>query len=215
LPPEVFGEVYVPPVTDGSGNIRNNLRQALALLQEAGWRIVGGRLVDAEGRPFTLEFFDYSDSFFRITGPYFQNLQTLGITATNRVIDAPQYEQRVREFDFDIISLNLPNLPTPGVELRDRFSSRYADSVGGWNVSGIRDPVVDALVEAVVAAESRDELAAAGRALDRVLRAGHYWVPAWHNSSHRMAHWDAFAWPATAPQYQRGVLDTWWSKSTE
>jgi microcin C transport system substrate-binding protein len=215
LSPEVFGEAYVPPVTDGSGNIRNNLRQALALLQEAGWRIVGGRLVDANGKPFTLEFFDYSDSFFRITGPYFQNLQTLGITATNRVIDAPQYEQRVREFDFDIISLNLPNLPTPGVELRDRFSSRYADSVGGWNVSGIRDPVVDALVEAVIAAQSREELAAAGRALDRVLRAGHYWVPAWHNSTHRMAHWDAFAWPAKMPEYQRGVIDTWWSKSAE
>lgn len=215
LPPEVFGEPYLPPVTDGTGNIRNNLREALGLLQDAGWRVANGRLVDADGRPFTLEFFDYSDSFFRITGPYFQNLELLGITATNRIIDAPQYERRVKEFDFDIVSLNLPNLPTPGIELRDRFGSRYADSAAGWNVSGIRDPVVDALVEAVIGAATREEMATAGRALDRVLRAGHYWIPAWHNTTHRMAYWDAFARPAQAPPYQRGVIDTWWSKSAE
>jgi len=215
LPPDVFGEPYSPPVTDGTGNIRSNLREALALLQEAGWRIADGRLVDAEGNPFELEYFDYDDSTFRITGPYFQNLELLGITATNRIIDAPQYERRIKEFDFDIVSLNLPNLPTPGIELRDRFGSSYADSVAGWNVAGIRDPVVDALVDAIIAAQSREEMAAAGRALDRVLRAGHYWVPAWHLSTYRTAYWDAFAWPETIPQYQRGVLDTWWSKSAE
>jgi microcin C transport system substrate-binding protein len=215
LPPEVFGEPYLPPVTDGSGNIRNNLREALALLQAAGWRVVDGKLVDAEGKPFELEFFDYSDSFFRITGPYFQNLELLGITATNRVIDAPQYERRVKEFDFDIISLNLPNQPTPGVELRDRFGSRYADSVAGWNVAGIRDPVVDALVEAVIGAGNREEMATAGRALDRVLRAGHYWVSAWHVATYRMAYWDEFGMPGPVPPYQRGVIDTWWSTSAE
>jgi microcin C transport system substrate-binding protein len=215
LAPEVFGEPYLPPVTDGSGNIRTNLRQALGLLQDAGWRVVGGKLVNERGEPFELEFFDFSDSFFRITGPYFQQLQTLGISASNRVIDPSQYERRAQEFDFDIISINLPNAATPGIELRDRFGSRYADSVGGWNFPGIQDPVVDALVEAVIAADSRAEMAVAGRALDRVLRAGHYWVPAWHNSSHRTAHWDVFAWPATTPKFQRGVIDTWWSKSAE
>jgi microcin C transport system substrate-binding protein len=87
--------------------------------------------------------------------------------------------------------------------------------VAGWNLSGIQDPVVDAMVEAVIGAESRDEMAVAGRALDRVLRAGHYWVPHWHVASHRTAHWDVFAWPGTPPLYQRGVLDTWWSKSAE
>jgi microcin C transport system substrate-binding protein len=215
LPAEVFGEPYTPPVTDASGNIRNNLREALGLLQAAGWRIEGGRLVNAAGEPFELEFIDFSDSFFRITGPYFQNLQTLGITASNRLIDPSQYERRAQEFDFDIISMNLPNQPTPGMELRDRFGSRYADSVAGWNLAGIRDPVVDALVEAVIAAETREAMAVAGRALDRVLRAGHYWVSHWHNASHRTAHWDEFAWPETTPQFQRGVLDTWWSKSAE
>lgn len=215
LAPEVFGEAYLPPVTDGTGNIRNNLREALTLLQEAGWRIADGRLVNAEGQPFELEYFDDSDSFFRITGPYFQNLELLGIRASNRLIDSPQYERRIKDFDFDIVSLNLPNQPTPGVELRDRYGSSYADSVAGWNVSGIRDPVVDALVDAIIAARSREEMATAGRALDRVLRAGHYWVPAWHLSTYRTAHWDVFAWPETVPQYQRGVLDTWWSKSPE
>jgi microcin C transport system substrate-binding protein len=190
LPEGVFGEPYRPPVTDGSGNIRNSLREAMVLLQEAGWRVVNGRLVNADGQPFTLEFIDFSDSFFRITGPYFQNLQVLGIQASNRLVDPSQYERRTQEFDFDIVSVNLPNSPTPGVELRDRFGSRYADSVAGWNFAGIRDPVVDALVEAVIAADNREEMATAGRALDRVLRAGHYWVPHWHNDSHRTAYWD-------------------------
>jgi len=215
LPEEVFGEPYLPPVGDASGNIRDRLREALSLLQEAGWRIVDGELVNADGEPFELEFYDYSDSFFRITGPYFRNLELLGITATNRLIDAAQYERLTEDFDFDILSVNLPNLPTPGLELRDRFGSAYADSVAGWNFSGIRNPVVDALVEAVIAAESREELETAGRALDRVLRAGHYWVPAWQLAAYRTAHWDEFAWPETAPIYERGFLDTWWSKSAE
>jgi microcin C transport system substrate-binding protein len=106
-------------------------------------------------------------------------------------------------------------MPTPGIELRDRFSSDYADSVAGWNLSGIRDPVVDALVEAVIGAQSRDEMAIAGRALDRVLRAGYYWVPHYHSGVHRTAHWDEFAWPENPPPFQRGVIDTWWSKSAE
>lgn len=215
LTEDVFGDAYVPPVTDGSGNIRGNLQQALVLLQEAGWHVAAGRLVNSAGEPFEVEFIDFSDFFFSVTGPYFQNLKLLGIEATNRLVDPAQYERRIQEFDFDIVSVNLPNLPTPGVELRDRSGSRYADSVAGWNFAGIRDPVVDALVEAVIAAENRGDLAIAGRTLDRVLRAGHYWVSHWHNSSHRTARWDEFSWPATMPTFQRGVLDTWWSKSAE
>jgi microcin C transport system substrate-binding protein len=214
LSPEVLGEPYTPPVTDGSGNIRDNLRQAFALLQDAGWHIVDGKLVNANGEPFTIEFIDFSDSFFRITSPYFKNLEVLGIVGANRLVDASQYEQRQKEFDFDIITSNLPNAPTPGIELRDRFGSKYADSVAGWNLSGIRDPVVDALVEDVIAAKTRDEMAVAGRALDRVLRAGHYWVPNWHVASYRTAYWDVYAYPPITPQFQRGVLDTWWSKPT-
>ncbi len=215
LPAEVFGEVYVPPVSDASGNIRDRLRQALGLLQQAGWTIVDGRLVNAEGEPFELEFYDFSDSFFRVTGPYFQNLKLLGIEATNRLVDASQYESLVQEFDFDIMTANLPTSSTPGHELRDRFGSAYANSSGGWNFPGVNDPVVDALVEKVIAAQSREELDTAGRALDRLLRAGHYWVSHWHVAAYRTAYWDEFGYPDITPIYQRGVLDTWWSKSAE
>jgi microcin C transport system substrate-binding protein len=215
VPEEVFGEPYVPPVSDGSGSIRNRLREALGLLEDAGWRIMNGVLVNAEDEPFEIEFYDFSDSFFRVTGPYFQNLRQLGIDATNRLVDAAQYERLNQEFDFDIMTANLPTSPTPGHELRDRFGSAYADSVGGWNFAGIRDPAVDALVEAVIAAESREQMSTAGRALDRVLRASHYWVPHWHVASYRTAWWDEFERPEIMPTFQRGVLDTWWSKSAE
>lgn len=215
LPSEVFGEPYTPPVSDGSGNIRDRLREALGLLQEAGWRIVDGRLVDEDGEPFEMEYVEYQNTLFRITGPYFQTLQQLGIHATNRLVDPTQYEQLMEEFDFDITSVALPNQTTPAHELRDRFGSQYANSVAGWNISGINDPVVDAMVEAVISAESREELAAAGRALDRVLRSGHYWISNWYVASFRTAFWDEFNWPETAPIYQRGLLDTWWSKSAE
>lgn len=215
LPEKVFGEPYTPPVSDGSGNIRERMREALELLGEAGWRVENGELMNEEGDLFELEFYDYSDSFFRVTGPYFQNLRQIGIRATNRLVDAAQYERLNQEFDFDIMTANLPTSPTPGHELRDRFGSSYADSVGGWNFAGIDDPVVDALVEAVIGAETREDLSTAGRALDRVLRAGHYWVPHWHVASYRTAWWDEFERPDTMPTYQRGVLDTWWSKSAE
>ena len=210
LPPEVFDTAYVPPVTDGSGRIRENLRQARGLLQEAGWVVQDGVLKNADGEAFTIEFLETSQQFERILNPYIQNLKLLGIEANMRLVDPAQYERRTKSFDFDLVSIRYTQSNAPGVELRNYFSSEQKDSEGGWNFAGIDDPVVDALVEHIVAAKSRADLVAATRALDRVLRAGHYWVPAWNNDTYRIVHWDEFGWPEIQPIYQRGILDTWW-----
>ncbi len=215
LPPEVFDEAYVSPTTDGNGRNRANLRMAVSLLQEAGWQVVDGMMVDKAGSPLTIEFLDYDTSILRITGPFVENLKSIGVDANMRVVDPPQYERRKKEFDFDIIVMRTAEQNTPSFELRNYFGSTYANEVGAWNFSGISDPVVDDLIEKAIKAESRAELTAATRALDRVLRVGHYWVPHWYSSFYRMAYWDQFGYPDTQPLYQRGVLDTWWSKDAE
>jgi microcin C transport system substrate-binding protein len=210
LPPEVFEAVYVPPVTDASGKNRANLRAARALLAEAGYHIENGRLVDAKGTPLRLEFIVDEPRWIDIGNPYAQNLKTLGIDAQTRLLDPAQIERRRKAFDFDIITLRYSQSLTPGVELRTYFGSEAASAQGTNNLAGITDPVVDALIEKVIAARSRDELVTATRALDRVLRAGHYWVSHWYKASHNIALWDKFARPPVQPRYQRGILDTWW-----
>ncbi len=216
LPPSVFETAYVPPVTDGSGRIRSNLSKANRLLKEAGWSIVGDKLVNGKGEPFEIEFLIYQPSSERVFAPYVKNLQVLGIDARIRMVDAPQYERRKNNFDFDMSTFRFSMVNnTPGVALRDLYSSQAADLSGSANVSGIRDPVIDALIEKVIGAKTRDEHIAAARALDRVLRAGHYWVSEWANSKHNIAYWNKFAWPETKPKYDRGIIDTWWAKEAE
>ena len=211
---QVFEEAYVPPVTDGSGRIRGNLRKARELLEKAGWQVQDGILKNETGAAFTIEFLETSPQFERILNPFIQNLKLLGIEASMRLVDPAQYERRTKAFDFDLVSIRYTQSNAPGVELRNYYSSEQKDSEGGWNFAAIDDPAVDALVEQVVAAKSRAELVTATRALDRVLRAGHYWVPAWNNDSYRIVHWDEFGWPETQPLYQRGILDTWWFKQS-
>ncbi len=210
LPQAVFDEAYVPPVTDGSGRARRNIRKAMKLLDEAGWSLKQGKRVNADGEALEIEFLDDSGSFARITNPYIQNLKRLGITANLRQVDRPQYQRRVKEFDYDIITSRLTFSMTPGPEILNNFSSVAADESGSFNLSGIKDKAVDALLEKALDADNRDDLYTALRAVDRILRTGHYWVPQWSKASHTIAYWDHFARPETKPALTRGILDTWW-----
>ena len=210
LPASVFGPAYTPPKTNGSGNLREELKAAGALLDAAGWRIKDGKRVNDRGAPLDIEFLNYEVTFERIIGPYIRNLKRLGIDARVRTVDPSQYEARVEAFDFDITTSRYVQRNTPGIELRGYFSSAAAAQPGSRNIAGITDPVVDALTEAVIGAPDRTALTHASRALDRVLRAHHYWVPQWYKGAHTLAWWDRFGRPSVTPKYDTGVIDTWW-----
>ena len=210
LPAEVFTHLYAPPQTDGSGNVRANLRAANKLLQEAGWRINDRRLVSPDtGAPMEIEFLLVSPAFERIVGPMLKNLKRLGISARIRTVDTAQYQNRLDQFDFDIVTATIPQSLTPGNEQIDFWGSAKADVQGSRNLIGVKDPVVDALIEAVIAAPDRTGLIAATRALDRVLAWGHYVIPQWHIRTFRVAYWNRFGRPAITPKYGLGFT-TWW-----
>lgn len=208
--PEALGPADLPPVTDGSGQDRKLLLEASKLLDDAGWKIKDGVRVNDKGEKLTAEILNFEAAFERVNAPYVKNLQLLGIDAKMRIVDPAQYQQRMKNFDFDITTERYTMRDTPGVELRSYFGSDSAKIDGSLNLAGISDPAVDALIERVIGAKSREELTAASRALDRVLRTGHYWVPHWYKASNNIAYWDKFSRPETKPRYDRGVLDTWW-----
>ncbi|MBX3495042.1 MAG: ABC transporter substrate-binding protein [Parvibaculum sp.] len=210
LPAAVFGPAIVPPASDGSGQDRGLLRRAATLLDEAGWRIVDGTRRNADGQTLSVEFLDDEPMFERIVAPLVKNLRLLGVAATIRQVDTSQYQERMNNYDFDASIRRFSLGLTPGIELRSYWNSKFADVPGGRNLSGIANPAVDALIEIVIAAGSREEQTVAARALDRVLRAGHYWIPQWHKNSHHLAFWDIFGRPETKPKYERGVIRTWW-----
>lgn len=210
LPPEVFGEPYQPPVSDGSGKDRRLLQAADKLLNEAGWTVKNGARVNAKGEPFDLEFLIVDPTSERVGSNYVENLKKLGFAVSVRRVDPAQYQRRVKSFDFDVVTARYSLRLTPGVELGSYWSSETANVDGSLNLAGISNPVIDALINKVVEAKSRAELEVAARALDRVLRAGHYWVPQWYKPLHHIAHWDRFSRPATKPLYDRGIVDTWW-----
>jgi microcin C transport system substrate-binding protein len=205
LAPEVFGEPYTPPVTDATGRNRGNLRRAKKLLTEAGY---GGKA--AGGKVLDLEILTFSPSFERIINPYIANLKKIGVNASLRRVDPAQYERRMKSFDFDMTTQRYSLRLTPGVELKSYWGSDAAGMDGSFNLAGIKDPVIDALVTKVIEARSRAELLTATRALDRVLRAGHYWVPHWYKAAHTIAFWNKFSRPEVKPKYDRGVIATWW-----
>jgi microcin C transport system substrate-binding protein len=210
VPSEVFTKPYEPPVTDGSGDIRGNLREALGLLREAGWVVKGQKLVDAKtGAPMQFEILLDDPAFERITLPFVKNLERLGGTARVRTVDTAQYQNRVDHFDFDMIVALWAQSLSPGNEQTDDWSSARASIPGSRNFAGIRDPVVDRLVELLIAAPDRASLIARTRALDRALLWGFYVVPQFHQRSFRVAYWDKFARPRVSPKYALG-FDTWW-----
>jgi microcin C transport system substrate-binding protein len=210
VPDQVFGEPYVPPVSDGSGQDRALLRKGSQILTDAGFTIKGGKRVDAKGEPVTFEFLIDEPTFEPHHMPFIKNLKTLGIEATLRVVDPVQYRARVDDFDFDVTVDRAGFSTIPGDSLRMYFSSQAAATKGSRNLAGIADPAIDALIEKIIAANSREELVFAARALDRVLRSGYYWVPHWYKPSHWVAYWDVFGRPPTKPRYARGIPDTWW-----
>ena len=211
VPEEVFASPYEPPTTDGSGNIRRNLRTAKKMLQEAGWVVRDGALTHAEsGEAMEIEFLLVAPAFERIVGPVVKNMERLGIAARIRLVDPAQYQNRIDEFDFDIVVSTRGQSLSPGNEQRNYWTTVSADVRGSGNLAGIGDPVIDELVDLLIQAPDRATLVATTRALDRVLLWGHYVIPQWHIRSFRLVYWNKFGRPEIRPKYGLGFPATWW-----
>ncbi len=211
IPPEALTREYRNPVNETPQQRRANLRKAMQLLMQAGWRLdEKGVLRNAKGEPFTVEFLLVSPAFERIVLPYAQSLKRLGIQTTVRTVDSAQYERRVKSFDFDIIVGSWGQSLSPGNEQRNYWGSAAADRPGSRNLAGIRDKAVDFLIDRIIYAKTREELVAATRALDRVLLWNHYVVPMWHITYQRTARWNRFGKPARIPEHSVGFPDIWW-----
>lgn len=212
VPDEVFGQPYVPPVSDGSGQDRALLRKATQLLNDAGYVIKDGKRMLPNGEPFKVEFLLDEQTFQPHHATFIKNLAQLGIDAGIRLIDAVQYRARVESFDFDITTERLSMSATPGDSLRPYFSSQAAATKGSYNLAGVANAAIDALIEKAIASETRADLTNACRAIDRVFRAGRYWVPQWYRATHPVAYWDVFDHPPKPPKYAQGVgaPDIWW-----
>jgi len=209
IPADVFTKVFKAPTTDGSGDIRPNIRAALKLLASAGWTVKGGKLVNAQGRQFQFEFLLEQPEFERVVLPFAQNLARIGIICNVRTIDQAQYINRMNNFDFDMTVVLFPEDLTPGNEQRDYWTSASAEQKGSSNLLGIKSKPVDDLVDLVVNAPDRQSLVTRVHVLDRVLLAGYYVIPNWYLGYFRVAHWDKFGRPKTNPPYAL-ALNTWW-----
>ncbi len=210
LPAEVFGEVYTPPVTDASGRYRPSIRAASKLLDDAGWKLQDGIRKNAKGETLDIEFLIDDPVSERILGPYAAKLTELGINALLRRVDPSQEQERLKTYDFDIVTQRYSLQPRPGPEVRAYWGSEAGRQDGSYNLAGIANPAVDALIDKLLNATNRGELRTAARAIDRVLRAGHYWVPEWYKPVHHIATWDKYSRPEVQAKYDNGVLDTWW-----
>ncbi|HMK90828.1 MAG TPA: extracellular solute-binding protein [Methylocystis sp.] len=210
VPAEVFGEPFRPPVSDGSGQDRNLLRKATQLLLAAGCAQKEGAILLPSGKPFEFEIIEVEPALERVTQPFIKNLKLIGVNARIRFIDSAQYKRRLDDFDFDMMSLRWSISYSPGDDLAAFMGSAAASVKGSQNYIGVADPVVDALIDKASVARTRAELQAAIRALDRVLIAGRYWIPAWYNGAFRIAYWDVFGRPERAPKFDPGISSTWW-----
>ncbi|WP_394352874.1 extracellular solute-binding protein [Metapseudomonas otitidis] len=213
LPAQLFTEPFNVPTTDGRGIPRETLRRALGLLGEAGWKLSGQRLLNPRGEPLRFEILLVNPNLERILQPYTENLASIGIDVTLRTVDRAQYKQRLDHYDYDMILMTLPQSLSPGLEQSLYFHSSQVGVKGSKNYAGVADPVVDALLERLLGARTRDEQVAAGRALDRTLLWQHYSIPNWYLNYHRLAYRNRFAF-VTTPPYTLG-LRAWWQKPTE
>jgi microcin C transport system substrate-binding protein len=210
LPEEVFRREYRPPTTDGSGHARANLRQAVELLKQAGWAIRAGKMTElATGEVLEFEVLLAQPGFERVVLPFAKKLERIGVTARVRTVDSSQYRRRADEFDFDVLVASFAQSSSPGNEQRDFWGSAAAERPGSRNLIGIRDPVVDELIELLVAAPDRESLVLRARALDRVLQWGHYLIPHWHIDADRLLYWDKFGQPEVTPK-DGAQIDAWW-----
>ncbi|RYF75778.1 MAG: ABC transporter substrate-binding protein [Comamonadaceae bacterium] len=218
LRPEVFGAAPVSPSTAPPSSLRENLRRARALLSEAGWTYRDGALRNAANQPFTIEFLNDQPSLIRVATPFQTALQKLGIELRFRTVDFSLSQQRMDNFDFEMSSLRLPGSTAPGGELLEFFGSKAAATTGSSNLWGIADPAVDALLQKVVGATTRAELASAMRSLDRVLSHGHYSVPQYYGDAFLIGYRPApFVLPQTVPPYYQPdtwAMSTWWASAT-
>lgn len=214
LPESVFTTAYKNPVTDGTGNNRANLNVARKLLSDAGYTISEGKLLDPTSRqPVVIEFIERDPTFERVLNPYVENLKRLGIQLNIRSVDTSQFINRLNKHDFDMTTLSIGQSQSPGNEQRDFWTSASADIEGSSNYGGIKNPVVDALVDLVINAPTRAELVARTRALDRVLLNNYYAIPQWSILNHRLVYWDKFEQPDVAPKFDptfEAGLMTWW-----
>jgi microcin C transport system substrate-binding protein len=170
---------------------------------------------NAKGEKLTIEFLEDDQSFERVMNPYIRNLRLIGIDARIRLVDEAQFQQRLKDFDYDVTIQRYVLEQTPGVELRSFFGSQSAQAAGSYNLSGIALKSVDWLIDKIIKAKSREELTTAARALDRVLRAEHFWVPHWAKRSYNIVYWDIFDRPAVKPKYDRGIITNWWIDKTK
>ena len=209
LPKEIFNEEYSNPKTDGSGFIRSELQEATKLLREAGWVLKDGKLENSKGELFEFEILLVSPAFERIVLPFIDNLEKLGISASLRTIDSSQYQKRIESFDFDMVVFTFSQSLSPGNEQRNFWSSGAADTNGSRNIIGIKNDVIDLLIENLINAKDREDLITITKALDRVLLWNYYVIPQWHISSYRVLYWNIFDKPKQKPKYSLG-FDTWW-----
>ena len=210
LPQKLFQEEYNPPKTDGSGFMRKELQEATKLLQDAGWELQEGKLINKKsGSKFEFELLLVSPAFERIVLPFKDNLAKLGIDVSVRTIDSAQYQNRLDGFDFDMIVSTFSQSLSPGNEQRNFWGSDAAKTNGSRNIIGISNEVIDSLIEKVISAKDREDLIMTTRALDRVLLWNHYVIPQWHISAYRTLYWDIFDKPSVRPKYSLGT-NTWW-----
>ncbi|MBN9404499.1 MAG: ABC transporter substrate-binding protein [Burkholderiales bacterium] len=217
IPAAAFGPAFEPPRTDLSPNgLRENLRQAQKLLADAGWKVAGGVLTNAQGQAMVLHYLDSNEAGARVVAPWIRNLDKLGIQLSYRAVDFALYQQRLQTFDFDITSIAYPGTPNPGQEYADLFGSQAADTEDSGNLAGVKNPAVDSLISHMVGAQTKPDFLAACRALERVVSHEHYLLPQWYSPVHRLAYnaW-RLAKPAVVPAYFQGeswAIDTWWSR---
>jgi microcin C transport system substrate-binding protein len=212
VPAEVFTTAYTNPVGGNPEAVRENLREALRLMKEAGYEVRDRKLVDVKtGTQFALELLVEDPSFERVMLFFKPSLERLGIAASVRIIDPAQYENRLRSWDFDVVTSSWPESLSPGNEQREYWGSQAADAPGSRNIIGIKNPAIDKLIDRVIYTKDRDDLVAATKALDRVLLWNHYVVPQWNYPKVRTARWDRFSRPSELPEYGLSGFPTlWW-----
>jgi len=214
LPDDVFTTRYTPPKTDGSGNLRKNLRTAMNLLDQAGYKLAGDgiRVHEKTGQRLEFEIIDANPLFERWVLPFIANLKKIGVKASFRVLDPAQYQNRMDDFDFEMTVKSVRQSSSPGNEQRDYWGSKKADIPGSRNYIGIKDPVIDEIIEKIIKAPNREELVALTRVLDRILLSGYYVIPQWHIDHWRIAYWSKFGRPKNLSDLTPAVSDTWWVK---
>lgn len=216
IPDEVFTTRYAPPKNDGTGNMRENLRAAAKILDDAGWKLgPDGIRANDKGVKLKFEIIDANPMFERWILPFLANLKKIGVVASFRVLDPAQYQNRMNAFDYDMTVGSIPQSDSPGNEQRDFWASDKADMAGSRNYIGIKSKPIDAIIEQIIRAKSREDLVAYCRALDRILLAGYYVIPQWHSDHFNLAYWKKLERPEKLSPLTPGVSDTWWARPAQ